>query len=176
MSKKRPLDAVDVAILKALQQDASLTNQAIGELVGLTPGPTHSRIKRLKEEGIIKGIHADLDWKALGYDIFCVMDVTVEAEKADEGEYILTQVPNLWNVCRLIDPSNDKEVTFRMWAVTDSHKTMLSIMGDLLEVHDGFVDAQVQNFDMVSRNPGMVNVGRVVLGEDVPLWSLPGDK
>ena len=41
MSKKRPLDAVDVAILKALQQDASMTNQAIGELVGLTPGPTH---------------------------------------------------------------------------------------------------------------------------------------
>ena len=48
MSKKRPLDAVDVAILKALQQDASMTNQAIGELVGLTPGPTHSRIKRMK--------------------------------------------------------------------------------------------------------------------------------
>ena len=84
MSKKRPLDAVDVAILKALQQDASMTNQAIGELVGLTPGPTHSRIKRMKEEGIIKGIHADLDWKALGYDIFCVMEVTAEADKAEE--------------------------------------------------------------------------------------------
>ena len=48
MSKKKALDAVDVAILKALQADASMTNQAIGELVGLTPGPTHSRIKRPK--------------------------------------------------------------------------------------------------------------------------------
>ena len=65
-------------------------------------------------------------------------------------------------------------MTFRMWAVTDSHKTMLSIMGKLLESYDGFVDVQVQNIEMLSRNPGMVNVGRVVLGEDVPLWSLPG--
>ena len=61
--QEKTLDAVDVAILKALQRDASMTNQAIGELVGLTPGPTHSRIKRMKEEGIIKGIHADLDWR-----------------------------------------------------------------------------------------------------------------
>ena len=79
-------------------------------------------------------------------------------------------------MCRLIDPTNDKEVTFRMWAVTDSHKTMLSIMGKLLEAYDGFVDVQVQNIEMLSRNPGMVNVGRVVLGEDVPLWSLPADQ
>ena len=53
---------------------------------------------------------------------------------------------------------------------------MLSIMGKLLEAYDGFVDAQVQNIEMLSRNPGMVNVGRVVLGEDVPLWSLPADQ
>ena len=51
--KARKLDELDVAILEALQEDASLTNQAIGEMIGLTPGPTHSRIKRLKEEGII---------------------------------------------------------------------------------------------------------------------------
>ena len=113
MSKKRPLDAVDVAILKALQQDASMTNQAIGELVGLTPGPTHSRIKRMKEEGIIKGIHADLDWRSLGYKMFYCMDVKVESDKVEEAGYILTQVPNLWNVCKMIDPTNDREVTFR---------------------------------------------------------------
>lgn len=173
MSKKRPLDAVDVAILRALQQDASMTNQAIGELVGLTPGPTHSRIKRMKEEGIIKGIHADLDWKALGYHLFCVVELKVEAEKEKEAGHILTQVPNLWNVCKLIDPTNEREVTFRMWTVTDSHQTMLSIMGHLLEEYDGFCDAQVQAIDMLSRNPGVVNVGRVLLNEDTPLWTLP---
>jgi DNA-binding Lrp family transcriptional regulator len=172
MSKKRALDAVDVAILKALQADASMTNQAIGELVGLTPGPTHSRIKRLKEEGIIKGIHADLDWTLLGYEFFCLMDVKVEAERAEEGGAILTQVPNIWNVCKIQEPGNDREVTFRVWAVTDSRETMLTIMGHLMEAYDGYVDVHVQEMEMLSRHPGVVNVGRVVLGDDVPVWTL----
>ena len=172
MSKKKALDSVDVAILKALQADASMTNQAIGELVGLTPGPTHSRIKRLKEEGIIKGIHADLDWTLLGYDFFCLMDVKVEAERAEEGGVILTQVPNIWNVCKIQEPGNDREVTFRFWAVTDSRETMLTIMGNLMEAYDGFVDVHVQEMELLSRHPGVVNVGRVVLGDDVPIWSL----
>ena len=171
MSKKKALDSVDVAILKALQADASMTNQAIGELVGLTPGPTHSRIKRLKEEGIIKGIHADLDWTLLGYDFFCLMDVKVEAERAEEGGVILTQVPNIWNVCKIQEPGNDREVTFRVWAVSDSRETMLTIMGNLMEAYDGFVDVHVQEMELLSRHPGVVNVGRVVLGDDVPIWS-----
>jgi len=173
MSKKRPLDAVDVAILKALQKDASMTNQAIGELVGLTPGPTHSRIKRMKEEGIIKGVHADLDWKALGYELFCFIEVKVETSKAEEAGQIFAQVPNLWNVCRLVDPTTEREATFRMWSVTDSYQTMLTIMGNLLETYDGFCDAQVHAMDMVSRNPGVVNVDRVLLGDQVPVWTLP---
>ena len=172
MSKKKALDAVDVAILKALQADASMTNQAIGELVGLTPGPTHSRIKRLKEEGIIKGIHADLDWTLLGYEFFCLMDVKVEAERAEEAASYLTQVPNVWNVCKVQEPGNDREVTFRLWAVTDSRETMLTIMGHLMEAYDGFVDVHVQEMELLSRHPGVVNVGRVVLGEDVPVWTL----
>ena len=131
MSKKRPLDAVDVAILKALQQDASMTNQAIGELVGLTPGPTHSRIKRMKEEGIIKGIHADLDWKALGYDIFCVMEVEGRGGEGRACRTCVDSGPQPLERMPAVDPTNDREVTFRMWAVTDSHKTMLSIMGKL---------------------------------------------
>ena len=49
-----------------------------------------------------------------------------------------------------------------MWAVTDP-TNHASIMGKLLESYDGFVDVQVQNIEMLSRNPGMVNVGRVVL-------------
>ena len=172
MSKKRALDAVDVAILTALQVDASQTNQAIGEAVGLTPGPTHSRIKRMKEEGIIKGIHADLDWHALGYQFFCTVDLKVERERAEEAGQILVQVPNVWNVCQIVDSVDSRETTFRMWFVTDSRETMLTIMGELLDAYDGFADAHIQEMNMLNRQPGVVNVGRIVLGESVPIWSL----
>ena len=100
------------------------------------------------------------------------MDVKIEAQRAEEGGAILTQVPNIWNVCKIQEPGNDREVTFRVWAVTDSRKTMLTIMGNLMEAYDGFVDVHVQEMELLSRHPGVVNVGRVVLGENVPIWKL----
>ena len=33
------------------------------------------RIKRLKEEGIVRGVHANLDWHKLGYEFFATVDV-----------------------------------------------------------------------------------------------------
>ena len=45
-------------------------------------------------------------------------------------------------------------------------------MGHLMEAYDGFVDVHVQEMEMLSRHPGVVNVGRVVLGDDVPVWTL----
>lgn len=170
-SKKKPLDKIDVAILEALQKDASMTNQAIGEMVGLTPGPTHSRIKRLKEEGVIRGIHADLDWNGLGYEFFATVDIKVQIERADQAESFLSQIPNLWNLCRLKDPALTDEVVFRFWSVSDCRETFLTIAHSLLTMYDGFTDVQIQEVDWVARQSPVVKVGRVVLGSDAyEIW------
>jgi DNA-binding Lrp family transcriptional regulator len=170
LSKTRTLDAIDVAILEALQADAGLTNQAVGELVGLTPGPTHSRIKRLKEEGVIRGMHADLNWRGLGFEFFTTVDVKVSAEKSKEAEDWLSQVPNVWNLCRLKTAEKAREVTFRFWGVSDSRETFLTICHSLLEAFDGFVDIQIQEVELLEREAQVVNVGRVALGDAVEVW------
>jgi len=170
LSKKRSLDATDVAILEALQVDASMTNQAVGERVGLTPGPTHSRIKRLKEEGVIRGVHADLDWRGLGYEFFTTVDVKVASNHAEEVEKSLSQVPNVWNLCRLKSVERSQEVTYRFWGVTDSRETFLTICQSLLQAFDGFVDIQIQEVELLQRQPEVVKVGRVALGDAVEVW------
>ncbi len=54
------VDAFDLKILAALQEDGRLTNQELAEIAGL---PRHSqcsrRRSRLEEEKIIQGYHAD---------------------------------------------------------------------------------------------------------------------
>lgn len=170
--KARKLDELDVAILEALQEDASLTNQAIGDMIGLTPGPTHSRIKRLKEEGIIRGFHADLDWTGLGYGFFATVDVKVPTDDAGEAESWLARIPNVWNLCRIKHPNNQKEAFFRFWSVSDSRDTLLTIAQSLLEQHDCFTDVQIQEVELIERKSEVVKVGRVALGKDqVPVWS-----
>ncbi|MCJ8208224.1 Lrp/AsnC family transcriptional regulator [Mucilaginibacter sp. RS28] len=57
------LDQTDLQILQLLQQNARLTNKEIGERLNKTATPIYERIKRLQEQGYIKGYVAVLDHK-----------------------------------------------------------------------------------------------------------------
>lgn len=48
------LDRLDVAILEALQQDASLSAADLGARVGLSATPCWKRVKRLEDTGVIE--------------------------------------------------------------------------------------------------------------------------
>ena len=48
------LDAIDIKILKVLQQNAKLTTKELAEAVHLSASPTFERQKRLEREGYIK--------------------------------------------------------------------------------------------------------------------------
>jgi Lrp/AsnC family transcriptional regulator, leucine-responsive regulatory protein len=47
------LDATDLALLRQLQQDASLSNQALAALVHTSPPTCLRRVKRLEDAGLI---------------------------------------------------------------------------------------------------------------------------
>lgn len=61
-----PLSDDDIRILQLLQHDAKLTNKEIANKLGKTVTPVYERIKRLEEEGYIKGYVALLDNKHIG--------------------------------------------------------------------------------------------------------------
>ena len=63
------LDEVDRQILAELQADGRMTNVELARRVGLSAPPCLRRVRRLEEEHIIRGYHADLDPVALGYEI-----------------------------------------------------------------------------------------------------------
>jgi DNA-binding Lrp family transcriptional regulator len=60
------LDRIDFGILRLLQNDASLSNKEVAAAIGLAPSRAHERLKRLRQEGILRGFHADVAPKALG--------------------------------------------------------------------------------------------------------------
>lgn len=66
MSHNIPLDRTDFAILSLLQKDARLTNKQIAAAINLAPSSAHERTKRLWDNGVLRGAHADVDPRALG--------------------------------------------------------------------------------------------------------------
>ncbi len=63
------IDDQDRRILAELQADSSLSIAEISHRVGLSPSPCWRRIKRLREEGVIRGQVALLDPKAVGLNV-----------------------------------------------------------------------------------------------------------
>lgn len=69
MAEAKELDRVDRGILRALSHDASLSLAEIAERVGLTPTPCWKRIRRMEQEGVIRGRVAVLDAEKIGLPV-----------------------------------------------------------------------------------------------------------
>lgn len=78
----RPLDQTDWRILNALQKDGRAQVNAIAERVNLTKSPCLARIRRLEQEGYIRGYRAELDPGMVeqGYIVFVQVKLTSTTE------------------------------------------------------------------------------------------------
>jgi DNA-binding Lrp family transcriptional regulator len=71
------LDAVDWALVRALQDDARKTNRDLAAAVHVSPSTSSERVRALRHEGVIRGFHADIDFDALGRHVQALTAVTV---------------------------------------------------------------------------------------------------
>ena len=71
--KEYNLDAKDIDILRALQNNARLTNKELAAQVHLSTTPTYERVKRLERLGYIQQYATILDAAKLnrGFTVFC---------------------------------------------------------------------------------------------------------
>lgn len=59
------MDELDSAIIRHLQEDARQSNRDIARKVGVAPSTCLERIRLLRQRGVIRGYHADIDMHAL---------------------------------------------------------------------------------------------------------------
>jgi Lrp/AsnC family transcriptional regulator, leucine-responsive regulatory protein len=64
-----PLDDVNRRLLAELQADARLSLAELGRRVGLSSPAVAERLQRLEADGVVRGYHADVDPRALGYSL-----------------------------------------------------------------------------------------------------------
>jgi Lrp/AsnC family leucine-responsive transcriptional regulator len=86
----RPLviDETDLQILRALAQDARLSQRALGREVGMSSPAVAERLGKLEAAGVITGYRAVIDWGALGWGMEVVVDLISE-RSIDERELLV---------------------------------------------------------------------------------------
>jgi DNA-binding Lrp family transcriptional regulator len=73
------VDDVDRRILRILAADARVANNALAERVGIAPSTCLGRVRALRERGVIRGFHADIDPAALGRPIQAMIAVRLQS-------------------------------------------------------------------------------------------------
>lgn len=76
------LDPIDRKILAELQADGRMTNVELAKRVGISAPPCLRRVRTLEEAGYISGYHADVDSRALGFEVlvFAMVGLQSQAE------------------------------------------------------------------------------------------------
>ena len=77
------LDPIDRRILAALVRDARIANNALAAEVGIAPSTCLGRVRAMREAGVIRGYHADLDPDAIGVPLQAMIAVRLRAGARD---------------------------------------------------------------------------------------------
>ncbi|MCE8009789.1 Lrp/AsnC family transcriptional regulator [Aestuariivita sp.] len=79
------LDDMDTRLLDALQKDAHLTAQQLGEILNLSPSQAGRRRQRLEAEGYIEGYAARLDPARIGLTVQGFVQVQLGTHGPDQS-------------------------------------------------------------------------------------------
>ena len=84
------LDGIDLKLLESLQNDASLSNQALAEQVHISPPTSLRRVKRLKDLGLIERqvalLSPDKLAATLGHGLTAIAEITLDRQGAEHLE------------------------------------------------------------------------------------------
>ncbi len=72
------LDDIDRRLLRQLMASPEASGSALAERVGMSHAALSRRMERLKAQGVIRGLHAVIDWRALGYEVEVSLRITLE--------------------------------------------------------------------------------------------------
>ena len=89
------LDDIDRRIAAELARDARIANNTLAERVGIAPSTCLGRVRSLRERGVIRGYHADVDPAALGMPLQAMVAVRLQSHARSHIRAFVSEVAGL---------------------------------------------------------------------------------
>jgi DNA-binding Lrp family transcriptional regulator len=126
------VDAFDLKILGALQDDGRLTNQELADLAGLSASQCSRRRMRLEEEKVISGYHADLSSEAR-FGVIAFIQVGLATHSPDNSKRFRTLVNRIDEIQEAYSLTGDADYVLK--AVLRDLKGLSNLVNDVLMPH-----------------------------------------
>ncbi|MBN8942151.1 MAG: winged helix-turn-helix transcriptional regulator [Rhizobiales bacterium] len=114
MSITPKLDRIDLRILAELQRNGRATNVDLAEVVGLSPSPCLTRVKRLEKAGYITGYGAQIQLQKLGDVLMVFTEVTLSDHRRDDFSRFEASIRGVDEIieCHLVSGGYDYMLKF----------------------------------------------------------------
>ena len=144
------LDSTDIAILRILQEDASLTNKEIAARVYLSPTPVFERIKRLQDQGYIRKYVAVLDAEKLDCSFISFCYIKLKQHTFENANRLMDAVQAMDEVGECYNISGDYDFLMKVYvsSMKEYQQFVLRILGELDCIgglNSSFVMGEVKN-------------------------------
>jgi DNA-binding Lrp family transcriptional regulator len=151
--RQPPVDEIDRTMLELLARDARVTNQRLAEQVGIAPSTALARLRSLRERGVIKGFHAEVDLAALGRPLQALIAVrlTVHArEQIDAFTAAVRELPGVLMVFHLTGVTD-----YLVWVAAADAQELREFVVDHLATHPAVSHAETSLIYEHQRGPGI---------------------
>lgn len=142
------LDKIDIAILETLQKNGRVTNTVLAETVGLSQSACSRRLDMLEKSGVIRGYHARLSNKELGFGVTAIVQISLSGQSEKvlaEFEAGARRCPNIL-VCYLMSGDYDYLLRIAARDLEDYeriHKQWISALPHVVKINSSFALREV---------------------------------
>ncbi len=143
------IDKIDRKLLSLLQEDCNLSLQALAEAVNLTTTPCWKRLKRLEEEGVIRGHVALLDAEKVGLGLTAFVLIKTLLHNRDWYSDFVTVVAGMPEVLGFWRMAGEYDYLMRvqvadMKRYDDFYKRLVNQVPGLSDVTSSFAMEQIK--------------------------------
>jgi DNA-binding Lrp family transcriptional regulator len=125
------LDSVDWAILAVLQSDATTPNKEVAATVGIAPSTCLERIRRLRANGVIASIRAQIDPARVGRGVQAFLAIQVRPHSRETANDFVRRARDLPETLALYNVGGTEDYLVHV-AVSDSTALQSLIIDRLL--------------------------------------------
>ena len=153
MPNQVQLDPIDHAILETLSGDARIANKDLAERVGIAPSTCLSRVRALREAGVLRGFHAEIDLGALGRPLQAMISIrlTVHArEQIEDFTEAVRALPGVLSVFHMTGVTDSL-----VWVAAADMNELREFVVDHLATHPAVAHAETSLIYEHRRGPGL---------------------
>lgn len=133
--KHKGLDAIDIRILSAVQQNGQISKAKLSELVNLSPTPCWRRLDRLKAAGFIAAYRADLVINKIGDFTQVIVPVALTHHRKSDFERFENHIKQIDEITECIATGGGMDYVMKVISPNLTH--FQALMEALLEAEIG---------------------------------------